>query len=326
MKKRILQYAFLGIALIAVFSSCRKQSFGGEENPTAGKTFVWITEANGDPYTQYFDVFNDIKPIVLFTIRRDAANNADLKKAVTVTLTADPDSTANSGLTPFTSDLYTFPSAADIASGGVYSGAGGITANSDGTVLTVNFAAGEFAKNIIFKVDGSKLNLANTYGAVYKITNLGGFAPKMGYTIVAAGVAVKNAYDGVYAYSGTLLRFLADGTADSGSALGGTIPANVTIQLLTNGPTSDAFSRLIWADGTTTVGGIGGLQLAVNPATNDVTVTSSANASLKNIPGETNSYDPATKTFHLSFAWFTGAVGASSSRQARIVLSYSGSR
>lgn len=326
MKKRILQYAFLGIALIAVFSSCRKQSFGGEENPTAGKTFVWITEANGDPYTQYFDVFNDIKPIVLFTIRRDAANNADLKKAVTVTLTADPDSTANSGLTPFTSDLYTFPSAADIASGGVYSGAGGISANSDGTVLTVNFAPGEFAKNVIFKVDGSKLNLSNTYGAVYKITNLGGFTGKVGYSVIAAGVAVKNMYDGKYAITGTIYRFVAGGAAeDNSNGLSGPIVSGKTTDVSTTGPSSDAFN-VYWASGGG-VGGIDGLYLTVDPATNKVTVAASGNPNLHNIADQDNFYDPGTKTFTLNFAWYAGdppPVG--SSRQAHVKLTYSGSR
>lgn len=324
MKNKFLQYLFLGCALMTLFSACRKQSFGGEEVPTAGKTFVWITEGNGDPYIQFFDVFSDVKPVVLFTVRRDPANNADLQKAVTVTVTLDADSTNNSILTPLTSDLYTFPTAADISAGGVYAGTEGITVNSDATVFTIKFAPGEFAKNIIYKVDGSKLDLSNTYGGVYKITDLGGFTGKVGYTIVAAGFAVKNQWDGVYKYTGSLERFFADGSAD-GSALGGTIPDGITRQLSTNGPTSDSFS-LLWADGTTGVGGIGGLQLSVNPVTNKVTVTASGNASLKNIDGADNYYDPASKTFYLNFWWYTGTVGASNSRKAHLVLVYSGPR
>jgi hypothetical protein len=324
MKKKVLLYLFLGCSLITLFSACRKQSFGGIESPSAGKTYVWITEANGDPYTQYFDVFSDIKTVVLFTVRRDPANNADLQKAVTVTLTADADSTANSGLTPFTSDLYTFPTAADIASGGVYAGAEGISVNSDGTQLTVKFAAGEFAKNIIYKVDGSKLDLSKTYGAVYKITNLGGFSGKVGYSVVAAAIAVKNQYDGKYDISGNVQRYVAGGDAEVG-ALNGTLIAGLTSDVITNGPVSDLFT-IYWADGEG-VGGIAGLQLAVDPVTNKVTVTASGNPNLKNIADQDNIYNPATKTFVLNFAWYGGApppVG--SSRQAHVTLVYSGSR
>jgi len=315
MKKRILQYAFLGVALIAVFSSCRKQSFGGEENPTAGKTFVWITEANSDPHIQFFDVFTDIKTVALFTVRRDAANNADLKKAVTVTLTADPDSTANAGLTPFTSGLYTFPTSADIASGGIYAGAEGITANSDGTVLTVNFAPGEFAKNIIYKVDGSKLDLSNTYGAVWKITNFGGFTGKVGYSVVAAGIAIKNQYDGVYDYTGTLHR-------DDDLTLGGPIKSGLTLAVSTASATQNLLYAL-WADGSGQIGGVNPIRLTTDPATNKVTVTSDANATLRNIPDSENSYNPATRTFTLNFVW-NGSDPAH--RSASVVLSYKGSR
>lgn len=326
MKKRILQYAFLGVALVAAFSSCRKQSFGGEENPTAGKTFVWITEANGDPYTQFFDVFSDIKTVVLFTVRRDAANNTDLMKSATVTLVADPDSTANSGLTPFTSDLYTFPSSADLASGGVYASARGVSVNSDGTQLTVNFAPGEFAKNIIYKVDGSKLDLSKTYGAVWKITNFGGFTGKVGYSVVAAAVAVKNAYDGTYGLSGTVYRFVAGGAAeDNSNGLSGPIVSGVASTVITKGPVSNYFN-IAWANGGG-VGGIDGLYFTVDPATNKVTVASTGNPNLHNIDGMDNFYDPATKTFTLNFAWYGGApppVG--SSRQAHVQLTYSGPR
>ncbi|ASU32542.1 BT_3044 domain-containing protein [Mucilaginibacter xinganensis] len=324
MKNKFLQYTFLSCSLMVLFSACRKDPFKGTETLSSGKSYVYITEANGSPYTQYFDVFNDIKTVVLFTIRRDAANSADLQKAVTVTLTADADSSASSGLTAFTSDLYTFPTAADIASGGVYAGADGISVNSDGTQLTVKFAPGQFAKNVIYKVDGSKLDLSKTYGAVYKITSLSSLSQKVGYSVVAAAIAVKNAYDGNYNISGTVQRYVAGGDAEVGS-LNGTIVAGKTSDVITNGPTSNFFS-IYWADGSG-VGGIAGLQLAVDPATNKVTVTASGNPNLKNIADQDNYYDPATKTFVLNFAWYGGAPPPTgSSRQAHVTLTYNGSR
>ncbi|WP_295801007.1 hypothetical protein [Mucilaginibacter sp.] len=326
MKNKFLKYAFLGCSLMLIFSACRKDPFSGTETKQSGTTFVYITEAGGSPYYQFFDVFSDVKPVVLFTVRRDASSNSDLQKAVTVTLTAQPDSTDNLGLTPFTSDLYTTPSAADLAAGGLYSSSKGVTVSGDGSVITLNFAAGEFIKNIIFKVDGSKLDLSNTYGSVYKITSMSAFKQKASLGTVAAGVAVKNAYDGTYALTGTVFRFVAGGAPeDNSNGLSGSITAGVTSTVITKGPVSNNFN-IAWANGGG-VGGIDGLYFTVDPATNKVTVASTGNPNLHNIDGMDNFYDPATKTFTLNFAWFGGApppVG--SSRQAHVQLAYSGPR
>ena len=324
MKNKVLKYLLLSSCLVLLFGACRKDAFKGTETGSSGKTYIWISQGGGDPYVQYFDVFSDIKPVVLFTVRRDAANSGDLNKPVTVTLTTDADSTTNAGLTAFADGTYSVPTAADIASGGIYASSKGVTQTATG--YTVVFAPGEFAKNIVVKVDGSKLDLSNTYGGVYKITGNGGLAVKSGYDIVAAGVAVKNAYDGTYGYAGTINRFLADGSADTASPLGGTIVAGATVTLATSGPNSDVFNEgIFWVDGISGVGGIGGLQLVVDPATNLVTVTATGNPYLKNIAGLDNYYDPATKTFHLNFGWNTAAP-PSSSRQAHIVLTYQGPR
>ncbi|MDP9077274.1 MAG: hypothetical protein M3O71_07630 [Bacteroidota bacterium] len=202
MKTKILQYLALACLLITVFSSCRKESFGGKENSQAGKTYVWITEADASTYTQYFDLFSDVKTIILFTVRRDPASKADLQKAITVKIGLQTDSTTNAGITVLTSSQVSYPTAADIATGGIYASYDGVTPTSTG--WTVNFAPGEFAKNIIIKVKGSTLDLSNVYGGVYKITDLGGFSTKVGYDVIAAGIGVKNPWDGIYAFTGTM--------------------------------------------------------------------------------------------------------------------------
>ncbi|MEO6980774.1 MAG: hypothetical protein ABI113_20435 [Mucilaginibacter sp.] len=326
MKNKFLKYAFLGCSLMLLFSACRKDPFSGTETKESGSTFVYITEAGGGSYIQFFDVFNDIKPVVLFTVRRDAASKADLQKSVTVTLTADPDSAAKVGLTPFTAETATNPTAADLSSGGLYASANGINFNSDGSVITVTFAPGEFAKNIIYKVDGSKLDLSNSYGSVFKISNMTAFKQESGRGLIIAGVAVKNQYDGVYAVTGTIARFVAGGAAeDNANGLSGSIVAGKTSDVATIGPFSNTFS-VYWANGSG-VGGIDGLYLIVDPATNKVTVKSAGQPHLHNIDGMDNFYDPATKTFTLNFAWYAGdppPVG--SSRQAHVQLAYSGPR
>jgi hypothetical protein len=206
MKKKFLQYLFLSCSLAVLFSSCRKDSFKGTETGNTGATFMWITEA--PTHSQFFDVFTDVKTVTMFTVRRDPANKADLQKAVTVTLTALTQAkldvlTDTAGYTDiFTSNLYSMPTDANIASGGVFTGSEGITKTSTG--LTVNFAAGEFAKNIIFMIDGSKVDLSAKYGVAFAITNFGGFTKKVGYDTVLSTVAIKNKYDGVYTCVGTM--------------------------------------------------------------------------------------------------------------------------
>jgi hypothetical protein len=329
MKNKFLKYAFLGCSLMLLFSACRKDPFSGTETKESGSTFVYITEAGGSSYLQFFDVFSDIKPVVLFTVRRDAASKADLQKSVTVTLTAQADSAANEGLTPFTSETATNPTAADLSSGGLYASSNGITFNSDGTVITVTFAPGEFAKNIIYKVNGSKLDLSNTYGTVFKITNMTAFKQKSSLGVVAAGVAVKNIYDGTYALTGTVQRYLAglvpEPADNPNFALNGTIKAGVISTVITKGPVSNNFN-IAWANGGG-VGGIDGLYLTVDPATNKVTVAATGNANLHNIVGQDNFYDPGTKTFTLNFGWYAGdPPPAGSSRQAHVQLAYSAPR
>lgn len=313
MKNKVLKYLLLSGCLMVLFSACRKDSFKGTETGSSGKTYLWISEAGGDPYVQYFDVFTDVKPVVLFTVRRDAASAADLKKSVSVTLTADPDSTANVGLTAFAAGTYSLPTSADVAAGGIYASAGGVTQTATG--FTVTFAPGEFAKTIVFKVDGSKLDLSNTYGGVYKITGSGGLAVKSGFDVVATGVAVKNKYDGQYSVSGTIYR-------DADVTLGGPYASTTVFSLATVGPNDVAFS-LLWAPGDSEVGGVNPINLHIDPVTNQVTATSVANGTLMNIPGADNYYDPATKAFHLNFVW-NGTDPAH--RSVSVVLTYAGPR
>ncbi|RYE26827.1 MAG: hypothetical protein EOP45_03125 [Sphingobacteriaceae bacterium] len=62
------------------------------------------------------------------------------------------------------------------------------------------------------------------------------------------------------------------------------------------------------------------MYLAVDPATNKVTVSATGNSVLKNTAGYDNHYDPATRTFYLAFNWGT----APSTRIAVDTLVYTG--
>ena len=133
------------------------------------------------------------------------------------------------------------------------------------------------------------------------------------YKTVFYNVQAKNKYDGIYTIKGTVLRAGDD-------VLSGHIKAGVTRELATISGNAVSFSQ-VWADGSG-VGGINGTSITVNPATNKVTMASSTNPALVNLPSYDNRYDPATKTFYISFYWGNGPTH----RAATDTLVYKGVR
>jgi hypothetical protein len=133
------------------------------------------------------------------------------------------------------------------------------------------------------------------------------------YKTVFYNVQAKNKYDGIYTIKGTVLRAGDD-------VLSGHIKAGVTRGLATVSGTAVSFSQ-VWADGSG-VAGINGTTITVNSANNKVTMASSTNAALVNLPSYDNRYDPATKTFYISFYWGTGPTN----RAATDTLVYKGVR
>ncbi|HVW95748.1 MAG TPA: DUF1735 domain-containing protein [Mucilaginibacter sp.] len=205
MKSKILQYTLIGCSVMALFSACRKDPFNGKETKESGKTYVYIEQVGGSQtYNQFFDVFTSVKAINMFTVRRDAASRADLQKAVTVSIKAMDqsyiDAYNNDNGTNFTllpSSIYTLAT----TESGVAIGASGD--------LTLNFAGGDFAKNIIFDIDGSKVDLSKQYAVAYVITDFGGFSKEhsvsgVSQDTIISTVAIKNRWDGIYTAKGTM--------------------------------------------------------------------------------------------------------------------------
>jgi hypothetical protein len=304
MKKRILQYIFLSCSLIILFSSCRKDPFNGKETLQSGKTFVWIDGAPQN--SNFFDVFTDIKQVPMFIVRRDAASTADLQKAVTVTLTAINIDTLNAHRGTHYTQMPTSVYTVDPEKGMTY------TPES----IKFDFAAGDFAKQVKFEIDGSKLDLSKTYAVAFVITNFGGFTKKVGLDTILATVAVKNKYEGTYAVTGSIFRYDDPTMTTFDGALSGSFVDGVTTYLATVAPNANSFTQY-WKDGSG-VAGIAGTYLTVDPLTNKVTVASTGNATMHNLAGQDNYYDPDTKTFHLNFIW------GANPRVAHDVLTYVG--
>lgn len=159
--------------------------------------------------------------------------------------------------------------------------------------------AGQRKVTINVKLNTSLMtDFTKNYVLPISITDADGTTISGNFGTILAKIAVKNAYDGQYEIAGTITRNSASGPDAS---LGGTYKAGIITQVRTIGQFQNAFTTY-WRDGSG-VAGIDGLNLTVDPATNKVTVKSTANAVLKNTVGKDNYYDPATKTFHLAYDW-----------------------
>ncbi|WP_454804519.1 DUF1735 domain-containing protein [Mucilaginibacter phyllosphaerae] len=310
MKKNIFfKYILVACSVLALFSACRKQSMGdlSNEDPNAGTSYIGFTGSMTS--ATFFDPFTDLKTITVLSLKKDAAKPADLKTAQSVVVSALPgaiDAYNEEHETEYEPLPLSYFTLLDNT----------VKQDASGN-LTFDFASGDFQKTFAIKLDGSKLDLSKSYALAYQITNPGGLAVHAASKdTLYAFYSVKNKYDGKYKLSGSITRNTADGPD---ATLGGTYPDGLTIDLATSGTNSNSFTML-WITGAG-VGGIAGLHLDVDPATNKVTVVSD-NTTLKNTIGAENSYDPATKTFTLNFDWGT----APATRVVKAVLTYSGSR
>jgi len=314
MKKNIFNKYLLvaGIASVAFFSGCRKETAAdkvGGQAANNGKTLVGFP--TGMENTTFFDPFTNIKTIDVFSIKKDAKDNADLMKSNNFVVSLLPDAV----------DKYNDHNETDyvLLPSSFYT----IVASNDLTIAgnnyTFKFANGDFQKTFSIKLDGSKLDLSKTYVLPYKLTNSDGISiHAASKDTLYAIYAVKNAYDGVYTLTGNIQR-LVDKVPDPD--LSGDYGDDVTSNVATIAPNANTF-EIFWANGGG-VGGIAGLQLAVDPATNNVTVSATGNSALKNTPGEDNYYDPDAKTFHLAFDW---GANADNKRIVKATLKYKSAR
>jgi hypothetical protein len=285
MKKTFLQYLFLSCSVMLLFSACRKDPYKGKETLQKGKTYVWITEAQQN--NQFFLPFTTVKPVTMFSVRRDAANDADLQKAVTVTLTAiNMHPGTDSTFLKKYGDYTLIP-----ATLGTPTTDNSIT--TSGNTITMNFAAGVYAKNYVMNIDGNQFDPSKKYAIAYTITNHGGFSGKhdasgVSLDTIVAVLGVKNIYDGVYSSTGSFVRVGLDSRTWTLTKTLGTVNINTVQSSVADLGTGDPLNLTVNADNTVTVTFVGG--------------------SLDNLPSPytqvgTNTYDPATKTFTLTYQY-----------------------
>lgn len=178
--------------------------------------------------------------------------------------------------------------------------------------LTVTIPAGQRKVQIPMKITTKVLDATTAYGLPITVTDASGVVISKNFASLVVKIALKNKYDGVYDFKGFVLR-------EGDPVLSGNFTGKTT-ELVTDGVNSNTFAQ-VWSTGGG-VGGIDGLTLTVDEATNKVTMRSKANGALKNAAGYDNHYDPATRTFYLSFYWGTGPTN----RAATDTLTYKGVR
>jgi hypothetical protein len=166
---------------------------------------------------------------------------------------------------------------------------------------------------------------SNTTGSV----NAGSFPVSGNVLIVplvttACGIPL-NTYDGVYSVeSGWVQRYTSAGVPEVGP-LNGDLTGNPDVYLLTTDansvtiPAAPGPGELMYAFGSSSaIAGIDPLQIVVD-GSNNVWISNTVLVSLGNWAGHPNTYDPATKTFHMAFTWISAA---GTFREYEIVLKY----
>lgn len=194
MKKSIV-YLLFGFVLASVATSCIKEEFKPQGD--AGKTIVKINE--GPRVDYYYSPFTTVKSEYI-TVTREVNSNAALNQPVEVVVAEDA-TQIPSGYTNAPTALVNFTG----------SDAGVVV--TSGKLTAVRFAAGEFSKKIKINIVGSAwTDLSLKYAIAYKITDPGtGNQISSAKSKMIATFGIKNAWDGVYEVSGTMVD-VANGT------------------------------------------------------------------------------------------------------------------
>lgn len=183
-----------------------------------------------------------------------------------------------------------------------------VPSNAFSMPTTITIPANTRRVQVPVKFVSTALDPAIGYGLPVLIKDASGEVISKNFGAVVVKVAVRNRYDGKYSFKGYIFR-------EGDPVLTGNFKG-LTKDLPSNGATAVDFGQ-VWSNGTG-VGGIDGLTINVNPTTNKVTMKSTANATLMNDPAYDSRYDPATKTFYISFKWGTSPA----SRAATDTLTY----
>lgn len=292
----INKHVLSGLAIVMMLSSCLKDD-NVQQDFSKLTPLIEINDGtpnfDGAP-NSILASFVSSTPTTTFNVPFNYAYSSP-SPGVTVTVAVDPVELARYNNVKGTARQLLPPNLYSIASNKVTIPAGSQTAE-----LPIVFNSGQIA-------------ISGSFALPLKITDASGVAVSKNFASVVLLVVIKNQWDGIYSYSGSIIRNTAAGPDP---VLGGSFTnlKNVPIATLSANTLSIA---PLWADGTA-AGGVDNTFLTIDPVTNLITVKSLVNTTLKNTPGSVNKYDPATKTFTLDFSW--GA--APNDRRTQLTLKY----
>lgn len=178
----------------------------------------------------------------------------------------------------------------------------------DATSVTIPKGQSKATFNVIIKT--SLFDLTKSYALPLRINTVSSGTISGNFGTIILNLAGKNAYDGIYKpVDGQFQRYSSPTSPTTNDALNGFMGFNANMTLSTVNATTVLVAGLRWGSSVPNTGnssgvaGIDNLQFIVDPATNLVTCRSLGNATLRNIVGAVNKYDPATKEFTVSFDW-----------------------
>jgi len=189
MKKiKIAAFALL-VSLLAVSCLPENESIG-----SAGSTFIKITP---EAYNMLaFDAKAVPQTGVLFEVRKEVANEADLNAATTVILNSDADGSLMAAYNKANGTSY-IPLPTTL---------GTTTPAVAGGTITLSFGAGEFAKAIIINIpNAGNFDFSKSYALAFKLASVSGvgtISQAVGTTVICE-VLAKNRWDGIYTVTGT---------------------------------------------------------------------------------------------------------------------------
>jgi hypothetical protein len=279
MKKISFFYTLLASALLVLSGCIKDKGFEDQKygiNITEIKA-VAFPQASGSPVLG--SINSQTTPSTVQGPYVTLEQNGSATKDVTVSIVENNTLVTDEGFTPLPAGTYTISTKSPVIAAGKNS--------SD-------------AVNIVI-ANSTLLDPLKTYGVGFTISTADqGYGIAANQKSVVIAFSIKNKYDGVYSYSGTIYRNSATGPD---MALSGPFTGLKDRSLQTLGANSVSLVPL-WATGSG-IGGIDGTYITVDPVTNLVTMACSTNPLLKNTVGAVNKYDPATKTFTLAFQWGT---------------------
>ncbi|HEY0731198.1 MAG TPA: DUF1735 domain-containing protein [Chitinophagaceae bacterium] len=295
MKLTIFRNLSLFMMLSLLITSCIKDDV--VELKDQGSTFLKILEAPGTAF--YFEPFSGTKSFTALSLRRDANSNAELNKPVTVTITLD-----QAAIDAYNDDNGT---SFELLPDSIFTIGNEFTKVGDNTYQTT-FAPGEFGKDFVINLNGSKWDLAHVYAMPFKIENSGGLAisSEMGESF--AQISIKNKYDGVYEVTGSMTDLAV-------ATITGYYP--LEWDLVTSGENQVTVvdnvylgipGHIISSGGSLSYYGSFGLVVNFDPVTNKITSitnyygqpSGNGRSAVLDPTGE-NSYDPATKTIKIKY-------------------------